>query len=78
MLKFTTASGATYLIDRENYRAMRVEGPYSPGIDYHERPDAVWHDLTIQPQIVVGERTYLHMRGSMYRLTTAVVEIEEV
>lgn len=79
-LRFETASGAEYVIDRDAYKVVRLDGPYSEGINYDNYPDGVWHDLYAMPEIKVGSQAYIVMgyHGGNYRITTPVVSVEEV
>lgn len=75
MLKVTTASGAVYLINGN--KAMR-EGPYSPNINYLTVPDNQW-TLYQEIRYVPGGSLVMYSRdGHSDRVTTKVVNIEEV
>ena len=75
MLKVTTASGAVYLINGN--KAMR-EGPYSPNINYLTVPDNQW-TLYREIRYVPGGSLVMYSRdGYSDRVTTKVVNIEEV
>lgn len=78
-IKFETRSGAVYVIDREAYKVVRLEGPYSDGINYDTYPDGIWHGLNSMPEISVGRQAYMVFDGGgTYCLTTPVVHVEEV
>lgn len=79
-LRFQTRSGADYVIDRDAYKVVRLDGPYSEGINYDQYPDGKWHDLYAMPLIEVGRQAYMvfGFDGGSYRITTPVVSVEEV
>lgn len=76
MIKFTTASGATYLYDEQKNRVQRLSGPYSPGIDYVAVPDGKWQTLTSIGPITVGQSVSMTFTTNKWRLTTPVTHIE--
>lgn len=78
MIKFTTESGATYLYDEQKNRAQRLEGPYSPGIDYTVVPDGKWQNLVGIGPIALGQSVDMTFTAGKWRLTTPVTHIEVV
>jgi hypothetical protein len=79
-LRFETRSGAEYVIDRDAYKVVRLDGPYSPEINYRDYADGVWHDLYTLPEVTVGRQVYMVFGndGGSYRITTPVTNVEEV
>lgn len=79
MIRFTTKSGAVYLLDEVENTAHRMEGsPGSSGINYGLVPDGVVHRLVKFPDVVVGESVWMFFDTGVFRLTTPVVSVEEV
>jgi hypothetical protein len=76
---FTTESGAHYAIRSGGKygEAARLDGPYSPGIDYVEVPDAEFLPLARKPEIVVGQRAQLVFANGKWRITTPVLTIDK-
>lgn len=79
MIEFTTSSGAWYQIEEHEprrWRARRVEGEHSEGIDYVLTEDNEWFDLDFMPVIRVGLSAFLaRPDGGPWRITTEVVSI---
>lgn len=78
MIKFTTESGAEYVYDTDARKVVRLDGPYSPGINYDRVPDGLWQTVRGISRIEVGSRVRIALAESLYRTTTPVVSIEEV
>lgn len=77
MLEFTTESGAKYTFDTDNRRLLR-HGPNSRGIDYENVPDDMWHEVIDTPVLEVGKSAQFLLGQGKWRITTRVVDIEEV
>lgn len=86
VLKVTTTSGATYMIDRANGRASRVNNDTAPEMRYDDK----WFEFNqirahdpFTGQVVeewIGARLYFAVKNHpswAWRLTTTVVSVEE-
>jgi hypothetical protein len=75
MEKFTTESGATYVVDRDTKRIVRLEGP---DIDFVRHHDGYWHAyeslMGLHPQSPV----VIRWPDGRVRHTSPVVSVEEV
>lgn len=77
MIKFTTESGAEYVYDANTRNVVRLDGPYSPGINYDRVPDGFWQGVEQISKIEVGHRVHIVLSEGLFRTTTPVVSIEE-
>lgn len=81
--KYTTRSGAEYLVDEEEHKMQRLSGPYSPLIDYKRHPDGVWETYVTfvkMPYMYEDECSLFFYRGdgALSRATTPVINEEVV
>ena len=78
MIRFTTESGAEYVIrSRDDVREMtRLSGPFSPGIDYDVLPDTQWHELVRFVGVEVGKPATMILAAGKVRVTTNVVSVD--
>lgn len=78
MIRFTTESGARYVMDTDQRRVMRETGPHSAGIDYTKVPDAEWHNYLASTTPTLGKSMAFSLASGKFRITTPLVEVTEV
>lgn len=79
MIKVLTRSGATYLIDDQLMEICRLEGPFSPDINYKTAPDGLWRRFTRRSTLRLGAELIVRNETGpkmWARMTTPVVNIE--
>lgn len=77
MIRFTTASGAVYLYDKDNGRVQRQGGPMNSRL---RLDNGTWADLDPTqrpPDIAIGQGVFFALAEGYYRATTPVTHIEE-
>jgi len=75
MIRFSTASNAVYWYDDVNMRVMREVGKMGPGMDL---PNEEWQQVITHSPIEVGVSVQFELTDYKFRLTTPVVNIEEI
>ena len=72
MIKFTTQSGARYVLDGR--KVVRLEGPEIENVSH---ADGLWHELKQTPNLTVGYPAVLQWADGRFRITSTVVSIDE-
>jgi hypothetical protein len=75
MIKVLTRSGAEYLIDDDLGEVCRLNGPWSPGINYKTHPDGLWNRFTGRSAVRLGQSIWFSS-PVWNRVTTPVVNTE--
>lgn len=75
MIRFSTQSQAVYWFDDVNNLVMREVGKMGPGMNIENEQ---WDTVYAHSPIEVGVRVQFALAGDQFRLTTHVVNIEEI